>query len=78
MTLVDTSIVVSELLQCIGGALCLSDSNFTMSDVTRYSTPGFGEPRGVGEPGHFSTLKRRVFKLPNPGVFGVKNVRLVS
>ena len=40
--------------------------------VTRDSTPGFGEPRGAGEPGHFSTPNPGVFRPPNPGVSGWK------
>ena len=38
----------------------------------RNSTPGFPEPRGAGEPGHFSTPNPGVFRPPNPGVSGWK------
>ena len=41
-------------------------------DCSRVSTPWFPEPRGAGDPGHFSTPKPRGFWAFKPRSFGVE------
>ena len=49
----------------------------TLVVIIRDSTPGFPEPRGAGDPGHFQTPNPGVFRPPNPVVSGFKNFRLM-